>query len=81
MDINKSIKIKNYNEYVKQKMPKSKVLLDCIKAFFVGGAICTVGQGLRLPVSYTHLPLTKRPSGPRASKVCWSYPITPRIMA
>lgn len=48
MDINKSIKIKNYNEYVKQKMPKSKVLLDCIKAFFVGGAICTVGQGLRL---------------------------------
>lgn len=48
MDINKSIKIKNYNEYVKQKMPKSKVFLDCIKAFFVGGAICTVGQGLRL---------------------------------
>ena len=28
----------------KQASPKSPVLLNCIKAFLVGGLICTVGQ-------------------------------------
>ncbi len=44
MDVRKEIQINNYNQYVKEKMPKSKVLLDCLKAFVVGGAICVVGQ-------------------------------------
>ena len=30
----------------KQAAPKSPVLLNCIKAFLVGGLICTIGQVL-----------------------------------
>jgi len=48
VNIRSEIKVDNYNEYVKKKMPKSKVFLDCLKAFLVGGAICTVGQGFLL---------------------------------
>ena len=33
-----------YNEYVKQKSPKSPVLTDCIKAFIIGGLICCLGE-------------------------------------
>lgn len=33
-----------YVEYVKTKSPKSKILKNCIKAFCIGGLICTVGQ-------------------------------------
>lgn len=36
---------KEYNEYVKTMTPKSKVAKNCTKAFFIGGAICAVGQG------------------------------------
>ncbi len=38
---------KEYEKLVKAKSPKSKVILPLIKAFFVGGAICTLGQGIR----------------------------------
>lgn len=27
-------------------MPKSPLLLNCVKAFLIGGVICTIGQGL-----------------------------------
>lgn len=37
---------KNYDQYVKKNMPKSNLLMDCLKAFIVGGAICTFGQVL-----------------------------------
>lgn len=33
-----------YNEYVKQKSPKSPILKDCFNAFWVGGVICSIGQ-------------------------------------
>ncbi len=33
-----------YNEYVKQKTPNSKLLPNCIKAFVIGGIICCIGQ-------------------------------------
>ncbi|MBQ9765656.1 MAG: SpoVA/SpoVAEb family sporulation membrane protein [Lachnospiraceae bacterium] len=33
-----------YNDYVKQVTPKSNLFLDMIKAFLVGGVICTIGQ-------------------------------------
>lgn len=33
-----------YNEYVKQKTPNSKLGINCIKAFIIGGLICTLGQ-------------------------------------
>ncbi|MDR1101381.1 MAG: stage V sporulation protein AC [Clostridiales bacterium] len=35
-----------YNQYVKEKMPKSKILKNVCIAFLVGGAICLLGQAL-----------------------------------
>ncbi len=35
---------KQYDEYVQTKTPKSKILLNSLKAFLIGGTICTVGQ-------------------------------------
>lgn len=37
---------KEYAEYVKTKTPNSKLLLNCIKAFLIGGLICAFGQCL-----------------------------------
>lgn len=37
---------KEYSRLVKEASPNSPVGLNCLKAFLVGGAICTVGQGL-----------------------------------
>ena len=38
---------KNYDEMVKRANPPSAVLRDCLWAFFVGGSICLLGEGLR----------------------------------
>ncbi len=35
-----------YSQLVKQMSPNSHLVADCVKAFFVGGAICTLGQGI-----------------------------------
>lgn len=35
-----------YNKFVKQNTPSSKLGLNCIRAFLVGGLICTFGEGL-----------------------------------
>lgn len=35
-----------YAEHVKQKMPKSPLWKDALKAFAIGGLICCAGQGL-----------------------------------
>lgn len=40
---NKKLK---YEKMVKKTSPKPKLGINCIKAFFVGGAICTFGEGL-----------------------------------
>ena len=53
MNIREQLKMGNYNAYVKKEMPKSKVVSECIRAFFVGGAICTLGQALRNFAQYT----------------------------
>lgn len=45
LDILKVTK-QEYSEMTKQVSPNSKLLLNCIKAFLIGGAICTIGQGL-----------------------------------
>lgn len=37
---------KEYNVIVKKNSPKSKSFVNGLMAFLVGGAICTVGQGL-----------------------------------
>ena len=38
---------KEYTEYVEKKSKKSPIYKNCAFAFFTGGAICTIGQGLR----------------------------------
>ena len=35
-----------YAKYADQRAKKSPLLLDCLKAFLVGGLICCIGQGL-----------------------------------
>jgi len=36
-----------YDELVKNIEPKRPILTNCFRAFLVGGAICTIGQGLQ----------------------------------
>ncbi len=41
-------KIKDdYKNSIKKYQPKPKYFLNCVKAFFVGGAICCIGQGIQ----------------------------------
>ena len=35
-----------YSQMAKKASPNSKLLLNCLKAFLIGGLICTLGQGL-----------------------------------
>ncbi len=35
---------KEYTQYVQTKTPKSDLLKNCTKAFFIGGIICAIGQ-------------------------------------
>lgn len=35
-----------YQQMLEQKSPNSPLWRDCLKAFLIGGAICTVGQGV-----------------------------------
>lgn len=41
-----SEKKKEFEKMVKNTSPKPKLIYNCVKAFFVGGAICTFGQWL-----------------------------------
>jgi len=36
-----------YQDFAKTREPKRPVFNNCIKAFFLGGLICTIGQGLQ----------------------------------
>ena len=40
------ISSKEYNKIVTKNSPKSKLFVNCIKAFLIGGTICLIGQGL-----------------------------------
>ena len=42
-----TVKQKQYQKLVDEKAPKSKLLYDCFKAFWVGGTICLVGEIVR----------------------------------
>lgn len=35
-----------YNAFVEAKTPKFSTFLNCLKAFFIGGVICVLGEGL-----------------------------------
>lgn len=37
-----------YEKYVRARAPKSPLFKDCLHAFWVGGTICALGQGIRL---------------------------------
>ena len=37
---------KKYGQYVEQKTPPTDLLRGCLRAFWVGGLICTLGQGM-----------------------------------
>ncbi|MBO5198818.1 MAG: stage V sporulation protein AC [Lachnospiraceae bacterium] len=43
---NKTERDQKYNEYVKQVTPKHSCLKNTCNAFWTGGIICTIGQGL-----------------------------------
>lgn len=36
-----------YNQYVEHVTPKNNCVLNCVKAFLVGGIICCIGEGFR----------------------------------
>ena len=56
---------KQYQKMVADMSPKSPILKNCLKAFLVGGLICTIGQGiLNL---YTFLGLDKENSATATS--------------
>jgi len=40
------LKPENYEAYIQKNMPRGNFLWDCTRAFFIGGLICTLGQGL-----------------------------------
>lgn len=46
-----------YDKMVKQKTTNSPIVKDCVKAFVIGGAICTIGQALT--ELYTYLGMGK----------------------
>lgn len=44
-----------YQQFAHEREPKRPILLNCVKAFFVGGLICTFGQALQMFfVKYFH---------------------------
>ncbi len=42
--MNNKMTNEQYNEYVKQKTPNSNIIVNCIKAFIIGGIVCIIGQ-------------------------------------
>lgn len=36
-----------YQAFAKEREPKRKILRNCLRAFIIGGIICTIGQGLQ----------------------------------
>lgn len=43
-EMTKKISKQEYQKMVERKSPSSKVFMNCIKAFFIGGTICLIGQ-------------------------------------
>lgn len=50
-----------YNIYVKNMTPKTNPWWNCLKAFIVGGMICTLGEGFQ--TLYLHLGASKELAG------------------
>lgn len=44
-----------YQEFAEAREPKRPIILNCLKAFLVGGVICVIGQGIQMFfVTYFH---------------------------
>jgi len=44
-----------YQEFAQEREPKRPIVLNCFKAFMVGGLICVIGQGIQMFfVTYFH---------------------------
>jgi stage V sporulation protein AC len=41
-------KIKRYQKLVEKRTPGSNLLRDCLRAFWVGGLICSIGQAITI---------------------------------
>ncbi len=46
MSSNKKMTQQEYDAFVKQQTPNSKIGINCLKAFCIGGIICIIGQAL-----------------------------------
>jgi stage V sporulation protein AC len=46
--LNQTIETKEYEQLAKKHRPRRKTLLNSLKAFFVGGTICILGQAIQL---------------------------------
>ena len=44
--MDEQLRNKNYNKYIKNKIPKTKPWPTLFNSFWVGGVICLVGQGI-----------------------------------
>ncbi len=56
---------KQYSKLVKEMMPKSPIVKDCFQAFWIGGAICLLGQVITS--AYTFWGLEKEAAGTATS--------------
>ena len=57
-----------YQDFAKDKEPKRPVFKNCIRAFLVGGLICTIGQVLQW-VFITYFDFTKETAGDPTSAI------------
>lgn len=51
-----------YQDFAKAREPKVPIFKNCIKAFLVGGIICTIGQGLSW-IFMTYFNFTEKTAG------------------
>ncbi|GAA0293753.1 stage V sporulation protein AC [Gracilibacillus halotolerans] len=49
---NQTSQAKKYKDYEASKLPKRPILINCLKAFFIGGLICVIGQFISLFYMY-----------------------------
>ena len=61
-----------YQEYVKRLAPKSPIFKDTAFAFFIGGAICALGQLIQN--GFLSLGLARRTRAPRPRSASSSSP-------
>ena len=51
---------KEYQDLVKELSPNSKLVMNCVKAFLVGGFICTIGEVITEWLAYMGYPKEER---------------------